>query len=284
MKLKKFLASIIVMTIFAALLGCGAPAQTEDPAPKAPELSSQEAAPEKAESAENDTKEKVSLFLYSGAGLKKAMDDSIAEFEKANPHVSIEANYAGSGKLLGQLQATKTGDLFIVGAKLDFDKAQKEELVSDPFALFNHTPSIVVQQGNPKGIKSLEDLAKEGVTVVLADPDSASIGATSQKIFEKNNLMNINDNVVAQVGTVNEIVASIQAGNADAGIATADSVSSAEGVETILIPKENNINQVITGGVVTFSENPDVAKAFLEFLDDKQGEDIWANYGFIPAE
>lgn len=278
MKSKLIAFALCAALAAGALTGCG---KTEEK--KAPESSAQPAHAAQASKTSAAPTEKVNLFVYSGAGLKKAMEDVKAAYEKDNPDITLEMNYNGSGKLLAQLQASKKGDLFIVGAKHDYENAQKEGLVKDGRGVANHTPAIVVQKGNPKGIKTLADLAKPGIEVVLADPASASIGKTAQKIFEKNHLTDINKNVKAQVDTVNAIVAAIQAKNADAGICTKDSIHDAKDIEIIDIPADQNVNQVINASICTSTEHEAAAKKFLEFLTSERGKKIFDSYGFTPA-
>lgn len=61
----------------------------------------------------DDSKEKETLFVYSGAGLKKPMDEIAQKFEKEN-NVKVEYSYAGSAQLIAQIETSHKGDVFIV--------------------------------------------------------------------------------------------------------------------------------------------------------------------------
>lgn len=223
------------------------------------------------------------LMVYCGAGMKKAMEQVKTGFEAKNPGAKLDITYAGSGKLLAQLQSTHKGDLFIVGAKPDYENAKKEGLVQDNIPVANHTPAIVVKKGNPKHISSLKDLEKPDVKLVLADAASASIGRTANMIFEKNGI-NAKKNIKATVGTVTEIVTAVQSGNADAGICTKDSVSEAQDVEAITIPNDQNINQIITASITTFTKNQDLSNKFVAYLKSTEGKKAYSDHGFLPVD
>lgn len=226
--------------------------------------------------------EKDSLFIYSGAGLKKPMEEIAVIFEKEND-VAIEFNFAGSGQLLAQLETTCKGDAFIVGSDVAYNVAHQKSLVGDAYSIAHHTPAIVVLKGNAKDIQSLEDLAKPDIKVILGDAKANAVGKTAQEILHKNGLEKINDNVVSTANTVNEMVIQMTLGNADAMIATKDSVFNNDKVEVIEIDPAQNIDQIVTGAVITTSKNPELSKSFMEFTASPQGKEIFAQYGFAPV-
>lgn len=223
-----------------------------------------------------------SLFVYSGAGLKKPMEEIAAVFEK-NHDATVEFNFAGSGQLLAQLATTGKGDLFIVGSEASYEAAEKKGLVGNAYGIAHHTPAIVVLKGNPKNIQSLEDLSREGVKVILGEPKANAIGKTAQEILKKNHLEKINDNVVSTANTVNEMAVQLTLGTADAMIATIDAVYNNPKVEIIEIPAEQNIDQIVTGGIVTSTQSPELSKAFMDLTDSPEGREIFARHGFAPV-
>lgn len=223
-----------------------------------------------------------SLFVYSGAGLKKPMEEIATLFEARN-NAEIEFNYAGSGQLLTQLEATKKGDLFIVGADVAYNAAHKKGLVNEAYGIAHHTPAIVVLKGNPKNIQNLQDLSKDGIKVILGEEKASAIGKTAQLILEKNNLKKVNNHVVSTANTVNEMVVQLTLGSADAMIATIDSVYNNPKVEIIEIDPNQNIDQIVTGGVISSTAQPELSKAFMDLASSKEGKEIFARYGFKPV-
>jgi len=91
----------------------------------------------------------------------------------------------------------------------------------------------------------------------------------------------VDANVIARTATVNELVVSTCMGTADASIIwKASLVKTAEKTDIIEIPKEQNIIKVIPIGTLTFSENKDMAKQFVDFVASDKGKEVFEKHGF----
>jgi len=226
--------------------------------------------------------EDVTLLVYCGAGLKKPMTEIAEMFEEENG-TKIEYIFAGSTQLLGQIELTGKGDVFIVGSKKAYESAKEKGLAGDEKEVAYHNPIIGVQKGNPLNIESLEDLAEPGVKVVLGDETANAIGETSQRIIEKTGLTGINDNVVSKTATVNELIVYLTSKDADAAIITEDSAFKNEDIDLVPIPEDVNIVQIIPVGALTASENVHDANEFVNFVSSEKGKEIFNKYGFPPV-
>ncbi len=226
--------------------------------------------------------EDVTLLVYCGAGLKKPMTEIAEMFEEENG-TKIEYIFAGSTQLLGQIELTGKGDVFIVGSKKAYESAKEKGLAGDEKEVAYHNPIIGVQKGNPLNIESLEDLAEPGVKVVLGDETANAIGETSQRIIEKTGLTGINDNVVSKTATVNELIVYLTSKDADAAIITEDSAFKNEDIDLVPIPEDVNIVQIIPVGALTASENVHDANKFVNFVSSEKGKEIFNKYGFPPV-
>lgn len=269
MKFKGGLVALILTIVVSfGFISCSSPKKTEDT---------------KTESTtENQEKSQKSLVVYSGAGLKKPMEELAKTFEKENG-VKIEYIFAGSTQLLSQLEISGKGDVFIVGSKVAYNSAKEKNLVGESKEVAYHTPTIIVKKGNPKNIKSLEDLQKESIKVILGDEKANAVGQTTVKIIEKNNLTGIAKNVVAKMATVSEMVTHITEGKGDTAIATKDSVFNNDKVDIIEIPKEKNIDQVLPIAPVTASKEKELANKFVDFISSDAGKAVFEKYGFKPV-
>lgn len=227
--------------------------------------------------------EEKKLIVYSGAGLKKPMTE-IAEVYKEDKGVDIEYIFAGSAQLLSQIELSGKGDVFIVGSINAYESAIEKDLVGDYKTVAYHNPIIGVPEGNPANIKSLEDMTKEGIKVILGDEDANAIGATSQKLIKENNLEGINNNVVSKTATVNELIVHLKAGDADAAIVTEDAAFGNDDIELIEIPEDINIKQILPIGMLNISKNKEVANDFINFVSSDEGKEIFEKYGFPPVK
>ncbi|MEG0642202.1 MAG: molybdate ABC transporter substrate-binding protein [Clostridium sp.] len=224
-----------------------------------------------------------SLMVYSGAGLKKPMEEIGKEFEKENG-IAINYIFAGSTQLLSQLELSGKGDAFIVGSINAYEAAKKKSLVGECKNVAYHTPVIVVKKGNPKNIKGLKDLEKQGIKVVLGDEKANAIGKTTVKIIEKNSLKNISKNVVGRMATVNEVTMHVIDGTADAAIVTRDSAFGNDKIQIVGIPATENIDQILPIGSVLSSKEMELSKKFVDYVSSNKGKSIFEKYGFKPVK
>jgi molybdate transport system substrate-binding protein len=226
------------------------------------------------------TEEPHSLLVYCGAGMRKPMDEIGLLFEEEHG-VYVNYNYAGSNTLLSQMELTQKGDVYMPGATYYFDCARDKGLTDYEQLIAYHVPVIAVPKGNPAGITSLDDLAEPEVAVILGDPKAAAIGKLANAILEKNGLYDaVEKNVIARGATVNELIVYMSMKQADASIIWEDLVVNSEKMEIVEIPREQNIIKIIPIGTLTFSEQKDAAKMFVDFVASPAGKAIFKKYGF----
>jgi len=224
---------------------------------------------------------KDTLLVYSGAGMRKPMDEIGVVFQKKYD-TQVKYNYAGSNALLSQMILTKMGDAYMPGETMYIKIATEKGLVDYQQLVCYHIPIITVPKGNPANITCLEDLARPGVKLIFGDPKVAATGRTAKKILEKNNLYDKAwGNVIATVPTMNEVMIQIALGQADASINWWDTVKAVKDIEVVEIRKEQNIIQIIPIGVTTFTKNPETAKRFVGFCASAEGKGIFEKHGFV---
>ena len=152
---------------------------------------------------------------------------------------------------------------------------------------------VIIPKDNPGGAKTLPDLARSGVKVILAN-SSVPVGkyarafltaASADPAYGSDYSEKVMANVVSNASNVKEVASAVQLGEADAGVVYKTDVTAqlAKDVTTIEIP--DNINQLATYPIAMTTEAgaKDVAQAFIDFVLGNEGQDILASHGFIKA-
>jgi len=223
----------------------------------------------------------TSILVYSGAGLKKPMDDIGEVFTEKNG-IRVDYNFAGAGTLVSQMELSRKGDVFISGGTPDYRIAQDKGLVGEPGYVAYHVPVIAVQKGNPQNITSVDDFARPGLKIALGGADSTAIGKVGNDLFEKHGILDdVEKNVVLRAPTINEVVVAMNMGTADAALLTLDQINPAK-MDTIDLVQEDGFTLIVPIGRTTFTKQPDAAQAFVEFVTSDEGKAIFVKYGF-PA-
>ncbi|HII06004.1 MAG TPA: molybdate ABC transporter substrate-binding protein [Methanotrichaceae archaeon] len=221
-----------------------------------------------------------SLLVYCGAGLREPMED-ISDLFEEREGIQIQYTFGGSAQLLSQIELYQTGDLYMPGARSYIESAIDKGFVDETANVVYHAPCIVTPKGNPAGIASLEDLAEPGVSVVLGEPAGPAIGKNAKNMLERLGIWeDVEKNVVAFSGTVNELLVYIVMGQADAAIIWED-LFDPETMEKVEIPQEMNGIKVISIGTLTFSERMESAEKFMNFVASEEGKAVFADYGFV---
>lgn len=115
------------------------------------------------------------LLVFCAANLKKPVEAAAQQF-LSDTGVEVQLQFGGSGTLISQLRAAKLGDLFLASDQGSMEDAKRLDLVREILPLAKQHPVIAVQAGNPKHIRTLDDLLRPDVRVALANPEAASIG------------------------------------------------------------------------------------------------------------
>jgi len=222
------------------------------------------------------------LLLYCGAGIRPPAAQMAEAFEREHG-VKIVADYAGSEVLLSKIKLTRKGDLYMPGDKHYVDQAAQEGMILSQKSVCYFVPTILVQKGNPKNIRGLQDLLKAGLKLGLGDAKACAIGRKTKQIFAKNDIAweDIEKNLVFQSMTVNELGMQIKADSLDAVIVW-DAVAKYyrdDGTE-IPIPVEQNVISTVDIGVLSSTENRSLAEKFLQFAISARGGDIFAKNNY----
>ena len=117
------------------------------------------------------------LLLFCAAGLKLPVEAVAREYEQAFG-VQVQLQYGGSGTLLSNLRVADVGDLFLAADESYINSARALGLLAETIPLARQRPVIAVARGNPKNIRTLDDLRRTDVRVAMANPEAASIGRT----------------------------------------------------------------------------------------------------------
>ncbi|AEM38245.1 molybdenum ABC transporter, periplasmic molybdate-binding protein [Pyrolobus fumarii 1A] len=151
-------------------------------------------------------KETIRVLLPAIA--KKPWEEIVASFER-DTGIHVEAAYGSTGWILSQLKVGHPADVVAVASIEDMEKAIRMGFVDpDSVKLIACTvPAIIVPRGNPRNITCLEDLAKPGVRIAIADPETVVVGRYAKKLLEYNHLWDkVKPNIVTYARNFADLV------------------------------------------------------------------------------
>jgi molybdate transport system substrate-binding protein len=238
--------------------------------------------------------EKHELTVFCGAGLTGALSEIGGLFENAT-NMSVEFNFDGVPALRAQIEQGAYADVLVSANLKHMDALKSEGFINNSTVevFARNKVAIIVPNDNPANITSLKDLAVPGVKILMGTKDLPAGDYALQVLdrlaadpeFGQEYKESVLSNVVSQETTVNRIVSKIALGEADAGFAFISDVSPEMigKVTRISVPDKYNVVGDFPVGVLSQSEYPEEAQAFLDLMMSSDGQAILEKYGFIPV-
>jgi molybdate transport system substrate-binding protein len=217
------------------------------------------------------------IKVFAAASLTAAFTELGAQFTAANGGTRVSFNFAGSQALATQIQQGAPADVFASADVPNMDKVR--DLVGDPQVFAGNLLQIVVEKGNPKGVKGLDDLAGSDLKVVLA-AEEVPAGKYAKQILDR---AGVSVRPVSREDNVKAVVTKVSLGEADAGIVyVTDVTAGGDKVEGVDIPEEQNVVATYPIATVKASKAQDKAQAFMDLVRSDLGQQVLENHGFLP--
>jgi len=125
------------------------------------------------------------ILLFSGAMLRPAIEESVKRFEDREG-ITITPVYNGCGVLVSQMKAGEQPDAYF-SCDIKFMDMVAEKFLESTLVSANEMV-ILVEKGNPQGIKTLADLAMPGHRLGFAHPEKSALGFLTKFLLEEENL------------------------------------------------------------------------------------------------
>jgi molybdate transport system substrate-binding protein len=220
--------------------------------------------------------EQTTLTVFAAADLQPALD-RVGQKLQATKHITTTFRYGGSQTLTDQITQGAPADVFASADTLHMNQLQLAGLLQGHSSVFAHNRlEIAVASGNPKGIHSLADLARTGLSVVLADP-SVPAGKDAQLMLTT---AGVRVNPAGYELQASAILSKIALGQADAGVVYVSDVVTGGRVDGVTIPDAQNVIATYPVAVLKVARNWNGGGAFVSLLLSPEGQAIMKSAGF----
>jgi len=217
------------------------------------------------------------IKVFAAASLTAAFTKLGERYSSANGGTKVTFNFAGSQALATQIQQAAPADVFASADIPSMDKVK--DLVGTPQNFASNLLAIVVEKGNPKGVKGLDDLASPDLKVVLA-AEEVPAGKYAKQVLDK---AGVSVSPVSQEDNVKAVVTKVSLGEADAGIVyVTDVTAGGDKVEGVDIRDDQNVMATYPIATVKARKAQGKAKAFMDLVLSADGQQVLKEYGFLP--
>ena len=290
--MQKLTALLLALIMAGSLTACGGAASSTT-------SSADSTAP--GETAPAETGLSGEIIVFAAASMTETLTELKDTFEAANPGVTITCNFDSSGTLKTQIEEGADCDLFISAGQKQMNQLDIEadaavntdglDFVDGAtrIDLLENKVTLCVPEGNPKGIDSFDALAEalkaDDVLLAMGNSD-VPVGQYTQKIlayYELSEEELANAGCITYGTNVKEVTTQVSEGSVDCGVIYCTDAFSA-GLTIVDYATPEMCGQIIyPAAVLKTAQNPDAAKAFLDYLTGEEAGAVFENVGFSPA-
>jgi molybdate transport system substrate-binding protein len=206
-----------------------------------------------------------------------------ASLTNAFPKIASNARYsfAGSNALAAQIRQGAPADIFAsANVKLPYG-LYGDGLCSRPVVFTRNALVLIVPRANPAHIKSVYDVRRKGVKLVIA-AQGVPVGDYTSQVLQKLKLTAALKNVVSRESDVRDVLAKVALNEADAGfVYSTDARTVPRKVRKLAIPPRGRAN-VAYGICVVLAGDHTAGHKFVKRVLSSAGQKVLLRYGFLP--
>jgi molybdate transport system substrate-binding protein len=240
-------------------------------------------------------KKESEILVLCGSSMRSPMEEIIEDYKRVSDH-NVLMTVGGSAELCAQLRHTKKGDIYVCHDPF-MPWAEKLGLVDEWGTVGSLKVVIAVPRGNPKGVRSLEDLARPGLRVGIGDVRYSTSGVMTNEILKEADFgAGIRKNIKMMAHSHQKRATDVALGILDATIMW-DAVAFLFRDRLDVIPiKKTYVDAVtsatfgrtdlrniqVTVGMTTYARDKEHVRRFYEYVTT-EGRAVFEKNGFTPA-
>lgn len=254
------------------------------------------------EAAEQPATEKEELIVFAAASMTETLTAISELYKEENPNVDLIFNFDSSGTLKSQIQEGADCDLFISAGQKQMNQL---DINADPeintegldyvlegtrINILENKVTLCVSETSEAGIETFDDLAaalKDGNILMAMGNSDVPVGQYTQKIlayYELSEEELANAGVISYGSNVKEVTTQVSEGSVDCGVIYCTDAFSA-GLTVKDSATAEMCGQVIyPAAILNVSENQELAKEFLAFIQTNACMEIFEEVGFSRVQ
>ena len=208
---------------------------------------------------------------------------SVCSRHCAEPVAEEATGKTGGDDFLLEIAEAGIHDLAIGGAEYLLDDGEVRGIVQrgQRRTIAYRRSAILVPAGNPRNIRSIEDMARPGVRVGVSVIDCLK-GLWEDIAARLGFLEGIGRNIAFHANGCIAIVEAVAEGKVDAAFGWTAFEHLAPGrIEIVEMPQDQQILRGTGVGLLTFATQPEAARGFMNFLASSEARTCYERYGWI---
>ena len=213
------------------------------------------------------------LTIYAGSSLT----DAFRAFDSRQRY-----SFGSSGTLETQIRNGAPADVYASASPVNSQRLFRDGFVEKPVTFTANRLALIVPKANPAGIRSVSDLRRKPVKLVVAGP-AVPVGAYTRTVLRRMKLLSVLSKVVSQEPDARAVTGKVALSQADAGfVYVTDARSVRDRVTVIPIPAWAQPRVRYEIAVVSKSSRKAAARAWIERILSPTGQATLKKFGFQP--
>lgn len=228
---------------------------------------------------------RAELIVAAAADLVFALREIAPLFEKEQ-RVKVTLTFGSTGQLAQQIQEGAPVDVFLAAnAAFVEDLRARGAILADSVEPYARGRIVLATRKNRPSLSSLSDLARDDVRrVAIANPAHAPYGMAAREALVSAGVWTRIQPKLVYGENIRQALQFLQTGNVDAAI-LALSVAEVPEIRFVRIDQRLYKPIVQAAAVTARSRRPELARAFIRFVNGPQGRPIMKRFGFLlPGE
>jgi molybdate transport system substrate-binding protein len=227
------------------------------------------------------------LTVFAAASLTDSLKEIGADYEKEAGQ-KVVFNFEASSMLARQIVEGAPADIFFSADETQMDLLAKKDLI-DPATRedrLGNTLVVVVPVDSDLKIGSAHDLTRAGIAkLALGDPKGVPAGVYAKAWLTKLQLWDAIEPKVVPTENVRGALAAVASGNVDAGIVYKTDAAISQKVRIAYsVPAAESPAIRYPMAMVKASQQPEIAKKFLKYLDSDEAAKVFEKFGFAVRD
>lgn len=223
---------------------------------------------------------KRELIILCGSSFVPPTREMCAGFTNRTG-IAIVTTVGGSEDFLPLVKAGQNGDILITHDPY-LQYVREAGALADHVQVGFVAPVVAVQKGNPKGLKSIQDLTRPGLRVALSNPQYSTCGQMVFKLLEKKGIKEaVMKNVENRLTKGHPNLGTFLKTEAVDAVIMWNGVAHTfrDSLDIVPTPYEYDTEIGVQVIGLNYSKYPDLVKRFVEFARS-EGKDIFARHGY----
>ncbi|MFF5259406.1 molybdate ABC transporter substrate-binding protein [Actinomadura viridis] len=220
---------------------------------------------------------RTTLTVLAASSTQEVLRELGAAYGHERRHVAVRFEFGGSQEMAERLSEHGPADVLLTADETTMNRADRY-LTGRRRVVAHNSMTIAVGPGNPRRVRDLRDLTRQGLRVAVAAAANPA-GTYARQIFAGAGLTVRSS---SEEISVRAVLDRVRTGEADAGLVyITDLRSAGAAASSVPIPALENVTATYAAAVVEDSDDEEVAASFVAWLTSPTARALLTKYGFV---